>query len=88
MCRWKTFKALLSQQGFSYIQSEENMDKLQRRALSFKKLLDYEYKIILGRKDKTTEIAIDFEKKDFPHLIGLHKLTDILNGNMTTEKII
>lgn len=26
------------------------MDKLQERALAFKKLIDYEYKIILGRK--------------------------------------
>ena len=63
------------------------MDKLQERVFSFKKLLDYEYKIILGRKGKKTEIIIDFEKTDFPHLIGLHKLTDILNGNIATEKL-
>ena len=63
------------------------MDKLQERAFSFKKLIDYEYKIILGRKGKKTELVINFEKTDFPHLIGLHKLTDVLNGNIATEKL-
>ena len=63
------------------------MDKLQERALSFKRLLDFEYKIVLGRKGETTEIVIGFEKTDFPHLIGLHKLTDVLNGNIAREKL-
>lgn len=63
------------------------MDKLQERAYSFKRLLDYEYKIILGRKGEKTELTINFEKSDFPHLIGFHKLTDVLNGNMATEKL-
>lgn len=63
------------------------MDKLQERALSFKRLLDYEYKIILGRKNVQTEINISFEKSDFSHLIGLHKLTDVLTGDIATEKI-
>lgn len=69
------------------VHAEEDMDKLQERALSFKRLLDYEYKIVLGRKGKTTEFVINFEKTDFPHLIGLHKLTDVLNGNIATEKL-
>ncbi len=64
------------------------MNKLQERAFSFKKLIDYEYKIVLGRKGKKTELVINFEKTDFPHLIGLHKLTDVLNGNIATEKTI
>jgi len=72
---------------FLYMQVEENMDKLQERAFSFKKLINYEYKIILGRKGKKTELVISFEKIDFPHLIGLHKLTDVLNGNIATEKL-
>ena len=63
------------------------MDKLQERAISFKRLLDYEYKIILGRKNVQTEITISFEKSDFSHLIGLHKLADVLTGDIATEKI-
>ena len=61
------------------------MDKLQEKALSFKRLLDYEYRIILGRKNVQTEINISFEKSDFSHLIGLHKLTDILTGDIATQ---
>jgi len=72
---------------FLYELSEENMDKLQEKTFAFKKLIDYEYKITLGRKGEKTEIVIDFEKTDFPHLIGLHKLTDVLNGNIATEKL-
>ncbi|MBQ9921443.1 MAG: hypothetical protein IJO52_04590 [Clostridia bacterium] len=63
------------------------MDKLQKRAWAFKNLSDYEYKIVLGRKGKKTEFTIDFEKTDFPHLIGLHKLTDVLSGNIATERL-
>ncbi len=63
------------------------MDKLQLKAYSFKQLLDYEYKIMLGRKGKITEIILDFEPSDFFHLIGLHKLTDVLSGNMATSKL-
>ena len=72
---------------FLYTQTEKNMDKLQERAFSFKKLLNYEYKVVLGRKGKKTEFIINFKKSDFPHLIGLHKLTDILNGNIATKKL-
>ena len=41
------------------------MDKLQERAVSFKRLIDYEYKIVLGRKGKKTEIVINFENPIF-----------------------
>lgn len=63
------------------------MDKLQERAFAFKRLLDYECKIVLGRKGKKTELVLSFEKSDFPHLIGLHKFTDVLNGNIATGKL-
>lgn len=63
------------------------MDKLRKRTLAFKRLLDYEYRIILGRKGERTEFVIDFEKTDFPHLIGLHKLNDVLTGNIASERL-
>lgn len=34
-----------------------------------------------------TDITINFEKSDFPHLIGLYKLIDILNGNIAIAKL-
>ena len=63
------------------------MDKLQKRAISFKRLTNYEYKIKLGRKGKITDFTIDFETSDFFHLIGLHKLTDVLTGNMSSDNL-
>ncbi len=63
------------------------MDKLQERAIAFRKLLDYDYNIVLGKNNTKTEITINFEKSDFSHLIGLHKLKDVLNGNLATEKL-
>ncbi len=63
------------------------MDKLRERAAAFRNLMDYEYIIKLGRKGKLTSFTINFEPLDFFHLIGLHKLTDIVNGRMPTEKI-
>ena len=63
------------------------MDKLQERAKAFRRLMDYEYNIILGRKGKLTEFSINFEAADFFHLIGLHKLTDIINGRLPSEKV-
>ena len=50
-------------------------------------VVSYEYKIKLGRKGKLTEFTIDFESSDFFHLIGLHKLHDIINGRISTDRI-
>lgn len=51
-------------------------DKLQRCAEAFSNLLNIQYKIIVGRKGELTEIMIAFDKTEFVHLAGLHKLTD------------
>lgn len=53
------------------------MDKLYACALAFKELLDTEYHIIIGRKNKLTKIIIKFEDYHFHHLMGLGKLKDI-----------
>lgn len=77
------------------------MDKLKECALAFEKLFNIQYKIKLGRKGKITELLLTFDKKDFHHLIGLHKLIDlpylkkdrgkifdaIVNEEITYEKI-
>lgn len=39
--------------------------------------MNYEYRFILGRKGKLTEIVLRFSNTDFHHLAGLHKLKDI-----------
>jgi len=77
------------------------MDKLKKCAIAFQDLLDKQYKIILARKGKETEILLTFDKTDFYHLVGLQKLTDlvylkkdrsrifdeILKGDITYEMI-
>lgn len=53
------------------------MDKLQKCAKAFEKLLEIQYRIIIGRKGKTVELVIGFSKLDFHHLMGLGKLKDL-----------
>lgn len=43
---------------------------------AFEKLLDKEYRLVLGRKNKSVSIQINFDKKVCFHLMGLQYLTD------------
>lgn len=63
------------------------MDKLQTCAMAFRKLLDYEYRCIVGKKGKTQEFVLAFRKQDFHHLAGLHKLEDIEEVRGNRERI-
>lgn len=53
------------------------MDKLLLCAHAYQKLLDYEYEMTIGSKDKLIKLTLFFESSHFLHLIGLHKLTDL-----------
>ena len=44
---------------------------------AFSKLLDIEYQFLLGRKDKTVSLTIEFQKYHFFHLAGLQYLKDL-----------
>lgn len=50
----------------------------------FDRLIPYQYHIIVGRKGKTLEFTISFDRADFHHLTGLHKLRD--NVRLQTGK--
>lgn len=78
------------------------MDLLLQCATEFERLIHYQYHIIIGRKGKTLEFTISFERSDFHHLAGLHKLRDnvrfqtgkrddimkeILSGHLTFSQI-
>lgn len=52
------------------------MDLLQACAVAFERLLPYQYHMIIGRKGRKLEFTISFDRSDFHHLAGLHKLTD------------
>ena len=52
------------------------MDLLQQCAQEFDRLILYQYHITIGRKGKTMALTISFDRADFHHLAGLHKLRD------------
>ena len=49
-------------------------NKIQRNAIAYKRLEDFEYYICLGEKGKGYEIRLTFEDEDFPHLQGIRQL--------------
>lgn len=71
-------------------------------AKAYIKLIDTEYRIVLGRKNEAIELKIQFSEDQFYHLAGLHKLRkqypfktkahgkvfkDIINGYISTALI-
>lgn len=84
--------------GIFSCRKEGNMDLLLKCAQEFERLLPYQYHITVGRKGQKLEFTISFDRADFHHLAGLHKLKDnirfqtgkrsdimleILNGELT-----
>ncbi|MCQ2596568.1 MAG: PBECR4 domain-containing protein [Treponema sp.] len=53
------------------------MNNIYDTAISFSKLLNIEYEIILGRKNTTVCLIISFEKRHFYHLAGLQYIEDL-----------
>ena len=52
------------------------MDLLLQCALNFERLIPYQYHMVIGRKGKILDFTVSFDKADFHHLAGLHKLRD------------
>ncbi|MFQ9650610.1 MAG: PBECR4 domain-containing protein [Enterocloster sp.] len=63
------------------------MDKLLECTRAFEKLLDTQYRIIIGRKGKMVEIIIGFSRLDFHHLMGLGKLKDLRIAKQNRETV-
>lgn len=63
------------------------MDKLLECAKVFEKLLDIEYKIVLGKSGKEYKFILHFNAEHFHHLIGLKKLEDIKKVRGNRERI-
>lgn len=69
------------------------MADILQAAQSFTNLLDVEYQLVLGKKNKTLALAIVFNENNFFHLAGLHYLQDrakILSGDRSVlfQKIL
>ena len=54
---------------------------------AFAKLLDIEYQFVLGRKDKTVSLTIEFQKYHFFHLAGLQYLKDLPRLKIPAEEV-
>lgn len=59
--------------------SNNNNDLLYESALEFERFLNKKIILILGRKYKKKIIEINFLPENFHHLVGLHKLKDIVS---------
>lgn len=77
------YKALLESKAFIVIGGY--MDQLLNIVLEFERLLSLEYRFILGKNKTIYDVNISFDKRDFYHLAGLHKLNDLqfLHKNAT-----
>ncbi|WP_294430074.1 PBECR4 domain-containing protein [uncultured Treponema sp.] len=53
------------------------MDLLLQCAKNYEKLLDFSYHFVIARKGIKKEFSLTFQKSDFHHVAGLHKLRDI-----------
>lgn len=58
----------------------ECVDLLLECAENYKKLLSYEYHFTIARKSLVREFILSFQKSDFHHIAGLHKLRDIFDA--------
>lgn len=63
------------------------MDALKQSAMTFEKLMKYEYEIVAGSKKTLIKMVLFFSKEHFMHLIGLHKLTDLQIQRYSKEKL-
>lgn len=53
------------------------MDILQTASHNYKKLIEKEYNIVVGKNKRLTSYKFKFTKNDFKHIAGLHKLKDL-----------
>ena len=87
--------------GF-FLSIRRKMGDILTSANAYSNLLDIEYQLILGRKNKTAALSIFFDESQFFHLAGLQYLTDrvtilfgdraqlfkrILSGKITSQQI-
>jgi len=63
------------------------MNRIQRNAKEFAKLLDIEYIFYLGYKGNCQKIGLRFEKRNFHHLEGIGQLRDIMLHSEPADKV-
>ena len=53
------------------------MDKLQKTALAYQLVMRVQYYFEIAKKNTKREFVLTFEREDFFHMAGLHKLKDV-----------
>lgn len=54
------------------------MDDLLKSAVLYQELQNFEYRFLLGRKGRMSQIILVFDESHFFHLLGMHKLIDLV----------
>lgn len=62
------------------------MNKLQKVAINYQNILNKQYYFEIAKKQKMVKFILTFEKADFYHMAGLHKLTDIAGLHAVPNK--
>lgn len=62
------------------------MDKVQRNAIAFSRLMEFEYLFVVAYKGKKKKIYLKFAKEDFHHLEGIGQLNDLTYHSMPAAK--
>ena len=62
------------------------MDNVQRNAIAFSKLVEFEYFFVVAYKGKQKKICLKFAKEDFHHLEGIGQLNDLTYHSMPATK--
>lgn len=62
------------------------MNKVQRNAKAFEKLLEIEYVFYLAYKKEVRKVVLHFEKEDFCHLEGIGQLFDLPLHSMPARR--
>lgn len=63
------------------------MNKIQRNAKNFEKLMNVEYIFYLGYKGKCRKVVLRFHKEVFPHLEGISQLKDLIYHQFRGEDV-
>lgn len=63
------------------------MDKLLKIAKSFQSIMQMQYYFEIAKKQKVQKFILTFEKADFHHIAGLHKLKDVTVLQKKTNKM-
>ncbi|MBR4823389.1 MAG: hypothetical protein IKZ86_01210 [Spirochaetaceae bacterium] len=63
------------------------MSDITNAVNSFQKMLDIEYEFVLGRKNKSINLTVEFQKMHFFHLAGLQHLNDLPRLAFSAEVI-